>query len=163
MFSDFDGDGRPDLFFVGNLVPSRLYLNRGDMRFEDVTRKSGVVTRAWAGGVAVADVNNDGRPDILGVPWRTGGAPEQHYLIEQLPPLPALVTAATASRGTYRDRVHLSWLPVAGAVQSGRKLERGLARLHPKPGRTAHREVLRLRPTQGPCRRWNLVVGSARD
>jgi hypothetical protein len=62
--ADFDGDGRPDLFFVGNLVPSRLYLNRGDMHFEDVTAKSGIVTKPWAGGVAVADVNNDGLPDV---------------------------------------------------------------------------------------------------
>ena len=62
---DFNGDGRQDLYFTSNQEDNRLYLNRGDWWFEDVTDAAGVAgTRAWSTGVAVADVNGDGRLDI---------------------------------------------------------------------------------------------------
>jgi len=66
---DFDRDGRMDLFFAGNNVTCRLYMNRtqpgrSDFKFDDVTAQAGVTTRAWCTGVSVADVNQDGWPDI---------------------------------------------------------------------------------------------------
>ncbi len=62
---DFDGDGRPDLYFTGNTAPNAMYLNRGDFRFEDVTERAGVAAAdRWSSGVAVADVNGDGLDDI---------------------------------------------------------------------------------------------------
>ena len=62
---DFDGDGMPDLFFTGNDVPNRLYLNRGELSFTDVTETAGVGGGArWNNGVTVVDVNDDGRDDI---------------------------------------------------------------------------------------------------
>ncbi|WP_077922116.1 VCBS repeat-containing protein [Spirosoma sp. 209] len=61
---DFNGDGRPDVFFAGNQVSSQLYLNRGNFAFEDVTRPAGVETHSWCTGVSVADVNQDGRQDL---------------------------------------------------------------------------------------------------
>src|ERR1700753_2184060 len=62
---DFNGDGLQDLYFVGNAVPNRLYLNKGDMKFEDVTTEAGVGgAGGWGRGVAVIDINNDGLPDI---------------------------------------------------------------------------------------------------
>jgi len=61
---DIDNDGLPDLFFSGNMVSSRLYLNKGNMRFEDITKSSGVETKTWTSGVAMADVNDDGFLDI---------------------------------------------------------------------------------------------------
>src|SRR6266850_604 len=39
---DIDNDGLPDIFLAGNMVSSRLYVNRGEMRFEDITDRAGV-------------------------------------------------------------------------------------------------------------------------
>ena len=61
---DFNRDGLPDLFFAGNQVSSRLYLNKGAMHFEDITQNAGVGTDVWCTGVSVIDINNDGWPDI---------------------------------------------------------------------------------------------------
>ena len=62
---DFDGDGRLDVYLTANQAPNRLYLNRGGFRFEDVTEAAGVGgARAWATGVAVVDVDGDGRLDL---------------------------------------------------------------------------------------------------
>ena len=64
--ADFNNDGLQDLFFTGNQVSSRLYLNKGGFRFEDVTDKANLdaVDRRWNSGVAVVDINNDGWMDM---------------------------------------------------------------------------------------------------
>src|SRR3989454_12103665 len=61
---DIDNDGLPDLFFSGNMVSSRLYLNKGNMRFEDITERAGVKTDRWATGATMVDINDDGYLDI---------------------------------------------------------------------------------------------------
>jgi hypothetical protein len=62
---DFNNDGLQDIYFIGNAVPNRLYLNKGDMKFEDVTAVAGVGGKGgWGRGVAVIDINNDGLLDI---------------------------------------------------------------------------------------------------
>ncbi len=62
---DFNNDGLQDLYFIGNTVSNKLYLNKGDMQFEDVTAKAGVGGKGgWGRGVAVVDLNNDGLLDI---------------------------------------------------------------------------------------------------
>jgi ASPIC and UnbV/FG-GAP-like repeat len=62
---DFNNDGLPDIYFTGNMVPSRLYLNKGNFIFEDITDRAGVEGMGrWARGVSVIDINNDGLMDL---------------------------------------------------------------------------------------------------
>lgn len=62
---DFNNDGLQDLYFTGNRLPNALYINKGNLRFEDITVKAGVAGRPhWKTGATVADVNGDGLLDI---------------------------------------------------------------------------------------------------
>ena len=62
---DFNNDGLQDIYFTGNMVSNKLYLNKGEMRFEDVTDRAGVGGNGkWCRGVAVVDINNDGWLDM---------------------------------------------------------------------------------------------------
>src|SRR5437763_3253822 len=64
--ADLTGDGLPEIVLTGNETGPRLYLNRGRFAFRDVTQASGITSAdgSWTTGVAIADVNGDGRLDI---------------------------------------------------------------------------------------------------
>jgi len=62
--ADFNNDNLPDIFFTGNMVSCKLYLNKGNMQFEDITIAAGLTTHDWIMGVSVVDINNDGFMDI---------------------------------------------------------------------------------------------------
>ena len=47
---DVNNDGYLDLFFSGNLISSKLYLNKGGLKFEDITEKAGLTTHTWSMG-----------------------------------------------------------------------------------------------------------------
>ncbi len=62
---DLNNDGLPDLVFTGNMVRNKLFINKGGLKFEDVTTSSGIAEKqGWCTGVSLVDINADGWLDI---------------------------------------------------------------------------------------------------
>ena len=63
--ADFNNDGLPDIYFTGNMVSNKLYLNKGGLKFQDITDEAGVGGEGkWCRGIAIVDINNDGLQDM---------------------------------------------------------------------------------------------------
>jgi len=61
---DINNDGLQDIYFSANMTSGKLYLNKGHLKFEDITVSAGVTTDAWVNGVSIVDINQDGFKDI---------------------------------------------------------------------------------------------------
>ena len=61
---DINNDGLEDLFFTGNTTSCRLFLNQGDLQFQDISTQAGILTNSWATGATMVDINDDGWLDI---------------------------------------------------------------------------------------------------
>jgi len=80
--ADFDQNGLPDLFFTGNQVANRLYLNQGEFKFNDVSEQAGILAEdKWCTGSVVVDINNDGWPDIYVATAMKKGPGERNNLL----------------------------------------------------------------------------------
>lgn len=92
---DVNNDGLPDVYLTSNLGSNKLYLNRGNFKFEDITETAGVGgAKAWSTGVVMVDINHDGFLDIYvcNAGYIKGDIPEKELFINNGPNASGIVT-----------------------------------------------------------------------
>ncbi|WP_036383770.1 VCBS repeat-containing protein [Muricauda sp. MAR_2010_75] len=109
---DFNNDGLPDLYFTGNQVSNKLYINQGNFVFADETEKAGVAglmgAKNWTTGVTVVDINNDGWHDIYVSQVSDGKRFEGHNLL-----------FVNNKNGTFSEKASEFGLDLKGYCQQG--------------------------------------------
>jgi hypothetical protein len=62
--ADINGDELPDIYFTANTGENKLYINKGNLTFEEMPKEAGINSSLWSTGAVIIDINNDGLPDI---------------------------------------------------------------------------------------------------
>ena len=105
--ADVNNDQLPDIYFCGNMVPDRLFLNKGNFQFQDITETSGIINSSvWSAGVSMVDINGDGWMDIYVC---KSGPPEGEVRYNTLYINNGDLTFTESSRSYGLDNIGLSY------------------------------------------------------
>jgi len=95
---DLNNDHLPEIIMGGNMVPSKIYLNKGNFKFKDITEEIGFLPDRWINGISLIDINRDGFEDI----YLSVGGSNTPFLRENI----FYVSEGSSENGLplYRDR-----------------------------------------------------------
>ncbi|MBC2605024.1 VCBS repeat-containing protein [Pelagicoccus albus] len=164
---DYDADGRPDIFVVSKIEPSRLFRNLGDWKFEDVTEAAGLLDESgeWKQGSSFVDVDNDGWLDLYLCRF---GVPNQLFMnqgdgtFREEAAARGLALIDSSGMGCFADYDRDGWLDVfvqTNLLDAMQSVEGQRDRLYRNRGDGTFEEVsdeagILAQPTQGHSATW---------